>query len=588
MSCFRSSLIALALVLLTPLLGEAQMGAPQGEAKVAAVLSVDKLAPDTPFRVAVVIDVAEHWHINANPANAEGLIPTTLTLPSTASVVIDRVVYPKGATTKVSWSDEPVSLYTGHTIIFAEGHVNAAAQPGPVKIEGTLRYQACNDQVCIAPKTVPVVIETEIVSAPQKPQPVHPEIFGAVTEFAPLAPLVTGGKTESNRDIVSFFRDYFTKLDIASFVQERGWFITILVIFLGGLALNLTPCVFPMIAITVSYFGGQGGERNARRAFISSLIYCLGIVLTYSTLGLIAALTGSLFGSALQSPFVLVGIALLLVALALNMFGLYELQPPQFLMQKATNLSSKAGYVGVFFLGAVIGVIAAPCLAPVVVALLAFVAKTGKPWLGWWLFFIFGSGLGLPYIVLGTFSGLLTRLPKSGMWMVWVKRGFGGVLFLVAAVIIIPLWLNAAGSTTGGITWEPYSAANLQQAAAAHRSVMIDFTADWCGPCRKMQRTTFRDPRVISQTNQVAMVRADLTRESSPEVEKIRKDFGIWGVPTILFLDPDGREHTELRQVEDVGADQLLGLLEKAKGIAPTNSPVTRAPDVPAQLLNPF
>ncbi len=574
MSRFRSSLIALALLLTSPAL-EAQTGGPQGEAKVAAVLSVDKLAPDAPFRVAVVIDVSEHWHINANPANAEGLIPTTLTLPSTASVVIDRITYPKGATTKVSWSDEPVALYTGHTIIFGEGHVNATAQPGPVKIEGSLRYQACNDQVCIAPKTIPVVIETEIVSAPQKPQAVHPDIFGAATEAAPLAHLVTAG---GNEDVSP----------IATLIRERGWFVTILIVFLGGLALNLTPCVYPMIAITVSYFGGQGGERNARRAFVSSLIYCLGIVLTYSTLGLIAALTGSLFGSALQSPFVLVGIALLLVALALSMFGLFELQPPQALMQKATGLSSKAGYIGVFFLGAVIGVIAAPCLAPFVVALLAFVGETGNPWLGWWLFFALALGLGLPYVVLGTFSGLITRLPKSGMWMVWVKRVFGVALFAVAAWITSPLWLNAAMPTTGGITWTPYSADYLQQAAAAHRPVMIDFTADWCGPCRKMQRTTFRDARIISQTGEVAMVRADLTREASPEVEKIRKDFGIWGVPTILFLGPDGREHTKLRQTEYIGADQLLGLLEKAKGIAPTNSPVARAPDVPAQLLNPF
>ncbi|HXI85634.1 MAG TPA: cytochrome c biogenesis protein CcdA [Verrucomicrobiae bacterium] len=575
MSRFRPFWIALALALLAPLAGEGQAGAPQGEAKIATVLSVDKLAADAPFRVAVVIDVAEHWHINANPANAEGLIPTTLTLPSAASIVIDRIVYPKGATTRVSWSDEPVALYTGNAIIFAEGHVSADAKPGPVKLEGSLRYQACNDQVCIAPKTIPIAIETEVTPASQRPQPIHPDIFGAATGSAPLARLVTAG---ANEDVSP----------IAKLVRERGWFVTILVVFLGGLALNLTPCVYPMIAITVSYFGGQGGERNARRAFISSLIYCLGIVLTYSTLGLIAALTGSLFGSALQSPFVLVGIALLLVALALSMFGLFELQPPQALMQKATGLSSKAGYIGVFFLGAVIGVIAAPCLAPFVVALLAFVGQTGNPWLGWWLFFALALGLGLPYVVLGTFSGLLTRLPKSGMWMVWVKRVFGVALFVVAAWITSPLWQNAAMSETGGIVWEPYSIANLQQAAAAHRPVMIDFTADWCGPCRKMQRTTFHDPRVIGQTNQVAMVRADLTRESSPEVEKIRKDFGIWGVPTILFLGPDGREHTELRQVEYIDANQLLGLLEKAKGIAPTNTPVARAPDVPPQLLNPF
>jgi thiol:disulfide interchange protein DsbD len=572
---FRASLLAIALVVLTARAVEAQTGGPQGEAKVATLLSVDKLAPDAPFRIAVVIDVAEHWHINANPAHGDGLIPTTLTLLSTDSVVIDRIVYPKGSTAKVAWSDEPVALYTGHTVIFAEGHVKPAAQPGLVKLEGALRYQACNDQVCIAPKTIPAVIETEIVSAPQKPQAVHSEIFGAATEAAPLAHLVTADENEEASPI-------------ATLVRRHGWFVTILFVFLGGLALNLTPCVYPMIAITVSYFGGQGGERNARRAFVSSLIYCLGIVLTYSTLGLIAALTGSLFGSALQSPFVLVGIALLLVALALSMFGLFELQPPQALMQKATGLSSKAGYIGVFFLGAVIGVIAAPCLAPFVVALLAFVGETGNPWLGWWLFFALALGLGLPYVVLGTFSGLLTRLPKSGMWMVWVKRVFGVALFAVAAWITSPLWLSAAMPATGGIAWEPYSTAYLQQAAAAHRPVMIDFTADWCGPCRKMQRTTFRDPRIISQTNQVTMVRADLTRESSPEVEKIRKDFGIWGVPTILFLGPDGREHTELRQIEYVGADQLLGLLEKAKGIAPTNSPTAHAPDMPAQLLNPF
>jgi thiol:disulfide interchange protein DsbD len=575
MSRFRPFWIAITLIFLAPLADTAQTRAPQAEATVVMLLSVDKLAPDTPFRVAVVIDVAERWHINANPANAEGLIPTTLTLASTASVVIDRIVYPKGATTKVSWSDGPVALYTGHTILFAEGHISATAQPGPVKLEGSLRYQACNDQVCIAPKNIPVIIETEIVSALQKPQPIHPNIFGATTEAAPLAHLVTAG---ANEDVSP----------IAALVREHGWFVTFLFVFLGGLALNLTPCVYPMIAITVSYFGGQSSERNARRAFISSLIYCLGIVLTYSTLGLIAALTGSLFGSALRSPFVLVGIALLLVALALSMFGLFEFQPPQALMQKATGLSSKAGYIGVFFLGAVIGVIAAPCLAPFVVALLAFVGETGNPWLGWWLFFALALGLGLPYVVLGTFSGLLTKLPKSGMWMVWVKRVFGVALFAVAAWITSPLWLNVAGPTTGGIIWIPYFAADLEQAAAAHRPVMIDFTADWCGPCRKLQRTTFRDARVIDQTNQVTMIRADLTRESSPEVEKIRKDFGIWGVPTILFLGPDGREHMELRQVEYVDADKLLGLLEKAKGLAATNSPVVRAPDVPAQLLNPF
>jgi thiol:disulfide interchange protein DsbD len=553
-----------------------QSSTPGEEAKVSALLSVEKLTPGSSFRLAVVVDLSGPWHINANAISTEGLIPTTLTLQPLAPVVIDRIIYPPGERMKVEWADEPVAFYTGRAIIFVEGRVKTDATPGPIKFEGSVRYQACNDRVCIAPRTVPVIVETEIATANSKLLPAHPEIFGAVKETAPLPALVTAGKDE-------------TESPIARLIHQRGWLITILVVFLGGLALNLTPCVYPMIAITVSYFGGQGGQRSTRHAFVSSLIYCLGIVLTYSTLGLIAALTGSLFGSALQSPVVLVGIALLLGALALSMFGLYELQPPQFLMQKATGLSSKAGYIGMFLFGAVIGVIAAPCLAPFVVALLAFVGQSGNPWLGWWMFFALASGLGLPYVVLGTFSGLLTRLPKSGTWMVWVKRVFGVALIAVAAWITSPLWMAAMTPTEGGIVFKPYSPVEVQQAAAAHRPVMIDFSAEWCGPCRKMERTTFRDKRVVDDAKQFVMLKADLTHEGTPEVEKMRKDFGIWGVPTLVFIGPDGREHTELRKVEYVTAAELLDLLEKAKGIAPTNSLATTGmPDVPPQLLNPF
>ena len=565
----------LALIFL-PSTSFSQLTPAASEANVTAYLSVDRLTAGSSFRIAVVIDLTKPWHVNANNITAEGLIPTTLTFQPPPFVAIDRIVYPPGARTKVGWSDEPVALYTGHAVIFADARVNTDAKPGPVKIGGSLRYQACNDTLCIAPKTVPVAIETEVAPAGAKVSPVQPELFAAAeTNAAPLPALVTASKNE-------------TQSSIAALIQQRGWFVTIVIVFLGGLALNLTPCVYPMIAITVSYFGGQSGQRNARHAFVSSLIYCLGIVLTYSTLGLIAALTGSLFGSALQSPLVLVGIALLLVALALSMFGLYELQPPQFLMQKATGLSSKAGYIGLFLFGAVIGVIAAPCLAPFVVALLAFVGQSGKPWLGWWMFFALASGLGLPYVVLGTFSGLLTRLPKSGTWMMWVKRVFGVALIAVAAWITSPLWVEAATSSAGGIVWEPYSAAKVQQAAAEHRPVLIDFSAEWCGPCRKMERTTFRDKEVIAEAKQFVTLKADLTHEGTPAVEKIRKDFGIWGVPTLVFIGPDGREHSELRKVEYVTAAELLDLLKKSKAAAPSNSPVASLSNVPPQLLNPF
>jgi thioredoxin:protein disulfide reductase len=524
-----------------------------------------------------VINVAAPWHINANPATMEGFIPTTLTVQTPPTIVIDRIVYPQGKKTTVSWADQPVELYTGRVIIFAEAHVRPDAAPAPLTLEGNLRYQACNDHVCLAPVTVPLKLATEIVPSSEprhrvSGQPIHPEIFGATATTTATS---STSATEEN--------------SIARMMRERGLLATLAFIFVSGLLLNLTPCVYPMITITVSYFGGKG-EKKSAAAFAGALAYFFGIVITYSSLGLAAALTGGFFGALLQNPVVLGAIGLLLVAMALSMFGLYELQPPQFLMQRASTLSSKAGYVGLFFLGATVGVIAAPCLAPIVIVVLAFAGSSGDPWIGWWLFFALGAGLGLPYIVLGTSSSLLTRLPKSGMWMVWVKRVFGVALIAVALWITNPLWLRSAPATSGGgIAWRPYSLAALQQAATDKRPVLIDFYADWCIPCREMDKKTYPNQQVIEKSRQFLMFKADLTRTGSSEVEQLTKQFQIFGVPTTVFVGPEGRERAELRKVGFVPPQELLDAMGKAlvSPAASTNAAASTQ-DIPPQLLHPF
>ena len=486
----------------------------------------EKLVAGQTFRVIITLDLPAPWHTHANPASAPELIPTELKFDADPAIAIGSIEYPNGVTTKVNWSDTPVSLYTGRVIINATGRV-LSGLPRPLTLHGTLRYQACDDKLCYAPKEIPVTIETQIVA----------------------------GEGELSRS-PSARTEPRPPNSLATLIQQSGLLSALLVVFLSGLALNLTPCVYPMITITVSYFGGTA-SRTRQQAFTGALIYCIGIVTSYTALGAIAALTGGILGALLQSKWILLGVAALLVVLALSLFGLFEIRPPQFLVQRAAGMSNKAGHLGVFFLGATMGIIAAPCLAPFAVALLAYVGATRQ----WWWFLVFSCGLALPYLVLGTFSGLLSHLPKSGTWMVWVKRIFGTAMLGAAVWFAWPV-LGLKITPTSLIAWQPYAP---QLIISPGQPVIIDFSADWCLPCREMDKETFHDTGVVEEAKQFRMLRADMTADGSPAVATVTKQFSIQGVPTVIFLDAQGREHTELRQVGLTSPREFLVLMQQAK-----------------------
>ena len=210
----------------------------------------------------------------------------------------------------------------------------------------------------------------------------------------------------------------------------QGWSMlwTLLGIFAGGLALNLTPCVYPMIPITVSFFGGRTAtdKPGQARLVLHGLCYLMGLALTNSILGVAASLTGGLMGAILQNPIVLTLVAAVLILFATSLFGFWELQLPGAITQMAGK--SYTGYFGSLFMGLTLGVVAAPCIGPFVLGPLTWVAGMGSPWLGFLIFFILSLGLGLPLFVLAIFSGQLQRLPQAGGWMLWVRThglGFG-------------------------------------------------------------------------------------------------------------------------------------------------------------------
>ncbi len=216
----------------------------------------------------------------------------------------------------------------------------------------------------------------------------------------------------------------------------------LLLLFGWGLALNLTPCVYPVIPLTVSFFGGQS-QGQGRRTFLLASIYVLGMATTYSALGVAAALSGRLFGVALQSPWVLGVVALVLVLLAFSMFGYYDIQMPTALMQKA---GARKGFAGAYAMGLLVGVVAAPCVGPVVLGLLAFVAATQDALLGFLFFFVLSLGLGLPFLFLAAFSGRIAALPRAGAWMEGVKKIFGWILLAMAAYFLRTALPGALGA----------------------------------------------------------------------------------------------------------------------------------------------
>ncbi len=617
----RSGIILVLLVLFTLL----QTGLSQdfgGENIVTVTLksSQSKLQKGQSTPIALVIHIQHPWHINSFTPKEEFLIPTALTLSAPEGVSLGKMQYPQAIEKQFEFSDTPLWVYEGEVVVYTTVAVAPDYPDNSVTISGTISYQACDDHTCLAPTeksfsfTLPVAREGESVEA------INQELFANMSQSTSPPPSPTAETPENDNEL-------------ARTIQEKGLLLTFIVIFISGLALNLTPCVYPLIPITISYFGGQAGGKKGS-LLTHAIIYILGMALTYSLLGVIAALTGSILGGWLQHPVVLIFIAAVMVALALSMFGLYEITVPPALANFAGQ--SKQGYFGTFFMGLTVGIIAAPCIGPFVLALFTYVGTQGDPVLGFFMFFVLALGLGIPFVFLAVFSGSLQRLPRSGAWMVWVRTIFGFILTAVAIYFLHPLiknelwymsllaanfilagiylaWIepsktdgllfpvvrNLVGmglvllglffaieglnahldarlndfasklQQTGSgavalpeIDWQPYSEAALQQAKAEGKPVFIDFYADWCIPCKELDKFTFKDERIIALSKNFINLKVDLTSMGDPRVQALKQQYNIKGVPTLIFLDANGTEIPGTRIVGFIEADKLERIMQ--------------------------
>ncbi|MFW2387568.1 MAG: protein-disulfide reductase DsbD family protein [Polyangiales bacterium] len=421
------------------------------------------------------------------------------------------------------------------------------------------------------------------------------------------------GMPASADSLTELTAPFATALQGGSYLGALG------LIFLAGLATSLTPCVYPMIAITVSVFGARQTESRSRAALLSSA-FVLGIAALFTPLGVVSALTGSAFGSALASPWVVGALSALFAIMALSMFGLFDIALPSSIQQRLAQAGG-FGLRGAFALGFANGLIAAPCTGPVLAVLLTWVATTGNVAFGALALFIYAIGIGVLFWFVGTFA---ITLPKSGHWVEWTKSAFGIAMLALAFYYlrgILPypqpavrdqLWLAAAtGLLVGGVTvgaihlsfksdawsarvrkaigvtacvagllgivgwaealppgthisWVESFELGKAQAVAEERPMLVDFGADWCGACQELERDVLSDPRVVSEAQRFVTVRVDLsTDQATDEKWALLKGYKQPGLPLVVLHHSDGSEASRVTGLLD--SEAFLELMDAVR-----------------------
>ncbi|MEM9068162.1 MAG: cytochrome c biogenesis protein CcdA [Myxococcota bacterium] len=407
--------------------------------------------------------------------------------------------------------------------------------------------------------------------------------------------------------------DLAEKFEAALGSGAYGWALAL--IFLAGLATALTPCVYPMIAITVSVFGARQAKSRTEGALLS-LSFILGIAALFTPLGVVSAMTGQGMSEHMGSPYVMVPLAVLFLAMGASMFGFWDMNLPASWQNRLAQVGG-AGYKGAFGIGFVNGLIAAPCTGPVLAVLLGYIASTGSPGFGALALFVYSLGLGVLFFFVGTFA---VSLPKSGKWLDAVKSVFGIVMVVLAIYYVrtwlplpkpvvrstlwwaVPLGLVVFGLVLGAvhlsfkeggpivkarkgvgalsviagslglifwasalppgahIEWMDDYQAAVAAAEETGKPLLVDFGAEWCLACNELEHQAMSDPRIVAESQRFVPVRLDLTRADAPDWPVLRERYEKQGLPFVAMHGEDGEVAHEITGL--VSADEFLEMMQ--------------------------
>jgi len=497
----------------------------------------------------------------------------SVAVPANDTAAVARIVFPAG----VPYGEENVFQGEFNVRVFLKILKKPVA---PVKLDLDVSFQICQEypeELCYPPDQSRVQVE------------IGPDFSQAGTAAATA---VGTGKEPFARRLENLIRGQL----------NRASFLLFIMVFAAGFLASLTPCVYPVIPIIMGYVGGRSSGKKLK-GFTLSLFFVLGLSLVYSLLGVIAAKTGSLIGISFQNPVVVVAVAAIFIVMGLSLAGLFSITVPSWISSKAAR-GHKSDILGAVLVGGVSAIIAAPCVGPVLIALLSWISQSGNVFLGFWLTFVFSLGMSVIFLVAGTFSGAIASLPRGGGWMSAVKYFFaalliaGGIFFLgniipawlslllwgayaialavalglfrpqaesgvkqvLARTVVVLIFLSGAilfyqglsgrffpaaapkqGAARETLPWLYDLAVGREKARSEKKPLLVDAWAEWCAACRELDEKTFSRADVGSALRDHILVKLDFTRKSEMN-ERLKKELGIIGMPTVILFDAQGTE----------------------------------------------
>jgi thiol:disulfide interchange protein DsbD len=533
--------------------------------------------PGTTVRGVLRVPLPDGLHLQSNAPREAGLIPTELTFAPPPGITITEVVFPASIDLPLPGYALPLAVFEHELLLGVSISVDASRAPGPVTIPSRLRYQACDDRQCFRPRDLDITWRLGVVDAsvtlPGPAVQALPGVrFGSgqrppvVDALAATLPAAAGpssaaetlalfdqfeirgtGAYMNTAEFLTFVGNAEAGIEPRGLLQGRGFVAILAIVFIGGLALNLTPCVLPMIPINLAIIGAgaQGGGR--RRGFILGSMYGAAMALTYGLIGLVVILTAGTFGSINASPWFNLWIAALFVVLGLAMFDVINIDFSRLSSRIRFNEHSRGTSLLAFGMGTVAALLAGACVAPVVIQVVIFAADryaAGAP-AALALPFVLGLGMALPWPLAG--AGI-TALPKPGRWMVRVKQAMG--VFILATALyygyvayegfdnlrVDPDSVSAGVQEQIEAGWQPDLVAGLETARREGKPVLVDFWATWCKNCLVMDRTTLVDPAVVAALDGYVKIKVQAEDPDLSPTRELLQRLRTPGLPAYAIL----------------------------------------------------